>query len=112
MESNDYLHNALAQYSATWVTGQHLYASFDPQEESHIIQQFNSFIATHPANYQREHLPGHFTGSALVVNKTFDKVLLMHHAKLNKWLQLGGHADGDRRLYEVAFREAQEESGI
>jgi 8-oxo-dGTP pyrophosphatase MutT (NUDIX family) len=39
-------------------------------------------------------------------------VLLMHHRKLQRWLQLGGHADGDADLRNVALREAGEESGL
>jgi 8-oxo-dGTP pyrophosphatase MutT (NUDIX family) len=39
-------------------------------------------------------------------------VLLTHHRKLNKWLQLGGHADGVEDLLQVAVTEAREESGI
>ena len=39
-------------------------------------------------------------------------MLLTHHRKLQRWLQLGGHADGERDLAGVALREAQEESGL
>ncbi|NOX57414.1 MAG: NUDIX domain-containing protein [Planctomycetes bacterium] len=37
---------------------------------------------------------------------------MTHHRKLNCWLQLGGHADGDPDVLNVARREAVEESGI
>ena len=36
----------------------------------------------------------------------------MHHKKLDRWLQLGGHADGDSNIARVALKEAEEESGI
>ena len=39
-------------------------------------------------------------------------VLLMHHTKLDKWFQLGGHCDGDPDVINVAIKEASEESGI
>ena len=39
-------------------------------------------------------------------------MLLTHHKKLERWLQLGGHADGDSDLAQVALREAEEESGL
>tara|TARA_Y100001968_G_C19091618_1_gene588002 strand:- start:15 stop:551 length:537 start_codon:yes stop_codon:yes gene_type:complete len=55
---------------------------------------------------------GHFTGSAWIINPQKNKVLLTHHKKLNKWIQLGGHADGEKNLLSVALREAREESGI
>jgi 8-oxo-dGTP pyrophosphatase MutT (NUDIX family) len=38
--------------------------------------------------------------------------LLTHHRKLDKWLQLGGHADGELDPLAVARREAYEESGL
>jgi len=56
--------------------------------------------------------PGHFTASALVVSAEGGRVLLHHHAFLDRWLQFGGHCDGDGDLVRVALREAHEESGI
>jgi 8-oxo-dGTP pyrophosphatase MutT (NUDIX family) len=69
-------------------------------------------ILQHPACYNREHLPGHITGSAWIVDETHQHVLLTLHAKLNKWLQPGGHADGDEDILNVALREAEEETGL
>ena len=60
----------------------------------------------------RERLEGHLTASAWLVDQAGARVLLTHHRKLGRWLQLGGHADGDRALPEVALREAREESGL
>jgi 8-oxo-dGTP pyrophosphatase MutT (NUDIX family) len=57
-------------------------------------------------------LRGHLTGSALVVDPASERMLLLHHRKLQKWLQPGGHADGDGNLAAVALREATEETGI
>ncbi|HEX7861134.1 MAG TPA: NUDIX domain-containing protein [Verrucomicrobiae bacterium] len=51
-----------------------------------------------------------FTVAIFVVQN--DKVLLVHHRKLNKWLPLGGHIELDEDPEQAALREAREESGF
>eukprot|EP01080_Neovahlkampfia_damariscottae_P009962 gene9962-2281_t len=81
--------------------------------ESQMIEDFTSFVKQYPEeSYYRSLLCGHLTASAFVLNKKLDKVLLTHHKKMGIWIQLGGHADGDKDLLKVALKEAQEESGI
>ncbi len=71
------------------------------------------FVEAHPGDaHRRTLLAGHLTASALVVDIQRRAALLTHHKKLGRWLQLGGHADGDANLAGVALREAREESGI
>lgn len=62
--------------------------------------------------FERSLLHAHFTASAWVVDTNFKSALLIHHAKLNRWLQLGGHADGIEDLRVVAHKELEEESGL
>ncbi|MDO5504791.1 MAG: NUDIX hydrolase [Pseudoxanthomonas suwonensis] len=62
--------------------------------------------------FRRERLAGHFTGSAWLVSADGERTLLTHHRKLDRWLQPGGHADGDADLARVALTEATEESGL
>lgn len=81
------------------------------QEEKHKSDMLD-FIADYSNCFERSLAVGHFTGSAWLLNKDRSHALLMHHAKLNRWLQLGGHCDGNANILEVAIREAQEESGI
>lgn len=69
-------------------------------------------LLQHERAFQRDHLPGHITGSTWIVDEELEHVLLTHHAKLLKWLQPGGHADGDADVRRVAMREAEEETGI
>ncbi|MCH1512269.1 MAG: NUDIX domain-containing protein [Acidimicrobiales bacterium] len=70
------------------------------------------FLRTHPDALHRSCSAGHLTGSALIVDNSDSKVLVMLHKKLNIWLQPGGHADGEGYLSNVARREAYEETGI
>jgi 8-oxo-dGTP pyrophosphatase MutT (NUDIX family) len=74
-------------------------------------EQFLSLLK-HPRSYFRDHLPGHVTGSVWIIDESKQFVLLTHHAKLNRWLQPGGHADGDENIMAVALREATEETGL
>jgi 8-oxo-dGTP pyrophosphatase MutT (NUDIX family) len=60
----------------------------------------------------RSCVPGHLTGSAWIVSPDRSRTLLTHHLKLDKWLQLGGHADGKGDLLAVALQESREESGL
>ena len=55
---------------------------------------------------------GHFTASAWVVNPNLERCLLLHHRKIGKWLQLGGHVEIGADLLDEAIREVKEESGI
>ncbi len=80
-------------------------------EERAFISRFIELLQ-HPRAYQRDHLPGHITGSSWIVNNDGTKVLLVKHAALHKWLQPGGHADGDENVFRVALREANEETGL
>lgn len=92
-----------------------LWAAFpgrDAAEEAGILARFRDFVTTTPACFERTSQAGHVTGSALVVSPTFDQVLLTLHGKLGLWLQLGGHADGDPEVHQVAYREVREESGL
>ena len=89
---------------------QHHLADHPPARES--ATQFIDFLDSHAAVFERSHPPGHFTGSAWLVSADGERVLLTHHRKLGRWLQLGGHADGDADLARVALREAEEESGL
>lgn len=81
-------------------------------EDKGIIQRFTQFVESTPDCFERSHESGHITGSAFVLSPDRSCVLLTMHAKLKKWLQLGGHADGCPYIHEVALREATEESGI
>lgn len=81
-------------------------------EEIAIKERMLAFIDQYDDCFERSLAIGHITGSAWLLNKDHNKVLLMHHAKHDSWFQLGGHCDGNHDVLSVAIREAQEESGI
>ncbi|NUN69033.1 MAG: NUDIX hydrolase [Bacteroidetes bacterium] len=80
--------------------------------ESAMRDRIIAFIGEHTDCFERSLLVGHITGSAMIVNRQRTHTLLTHHGKLDKWLQLGGHSDGDPDTLAVAQREAEEESGL
>jgi 8-oxo-dGTP pyrophosphatase MutT (NUDIX family) len=80
-------------------------------EEQKFVTQFLELLQS-PRSFYRDHLPGHITASAWIVDQKKKHALLVHHAKLDKWLQPGGHADGDEDVVNVATREVQEETGL
>lgn len=80
--------------------------------EQAMTQATIEFVRTYPNCFDRSLLIGHVTGSAWIVSPDRQQVLLIHHRKLDRWLQPGGHADGDPDVAAVALREAQEETGL
>ena len=94
------LQEALETYRRRW-----------PEEED-VVRRFTTLLSTWPQCLERTSLPGHITASGWVVHGPSEEVLLTHHRKLGRWLQLGGHADGERDVVGVARREVAEESGI
>jgi 8-oxo-dGTP pyrophosphatase MutT (NUDIX family) len=70
------------------------------------------FVVANPDCFERSLLEGHVTGSAWVVSSDGRFVVLLHHGKLGRWLQPGGHADGEADVAVVALREAREETAL
>ncbi len=91
-----------------------LLATFAPasDEERFSIEMLRRFVTTHATVLHRSNLQGHLTASAFIVDAARTRFLLVHHRKLDKWIQPGGHADGEADLFAVAAREAREETGL
>lgn len=87
------------------------YKAFDAPEESHR-QAAQALLRAGAPCFGRKDFPAHFVGNAWLVSPDGARVLLARHRALQCWLPLGGHADGNAGLLNVAMREAQEESGI
>lgn len=105
---------ALADLDNRSVTDPRLSVEAGPSgpERDQILSLINEYEGHEPGVLDRTCRPGHLTGSALVVDPSNRQVLVLFHAKLQRWLQPGGHADGDADLARVALREATEETGI
>ena len=81
-------------------------------EDAQARERIDAFVRAHPDCFERTLEVGHITASAWLLNKEGAGALLLHHAKLNIWVQPGGHCDGESDVLAVAIKEAQEESGI
>lgn len=80
--------------------------------ERELTERFLAFVAGHPDCLHRTCAPGHITASAWILAPDDTSALLLHHRKLRRWLQLGGHVDGEAVVVRAALREAREESGM
>lgn len=83
----------------------------NPQEE-HDKAVLLSWLESGAEIFTRNNPVAHLTASAWVVSPDRKYVLMAYHNLYDSWAWLGGHADGERDLLQVAFREAKEESGI
>jgi 8-oxo-dGTP pyrophosphatase MutT (NUDIX family) len=83
------------------------------EEEARDRERILDFVLRHERPFDRSIPEGHLTGSAITVSADGSRFLLLHHRKLGRWLQPGGHGDpGEATGEEVALREAFEESGV
>ncbi len=81
-------------------------------EESATAERFISFVSENDQCFSRSLSIGHVTGSAWIIDPDHTQCVLIHHRKLDRWLQPGGHADGCTDVVKVAFKEALEETGL
>lgn len=94
-----------------WIESIKKYIPFNEQEKKdqkiilNCAEMFDDILT-------RDNEVAHITSSAFVINKTKDKVLMIHHNIYNSWSWTGGHADGETDLLKVAIKEAREETGV
>jgi 8-oxo-dGTP pyrophosphatase MutT (NUDIX family) len=83
------------------------------EKEASDLAMMREFARTLERPFDRSQLPAHFTASALVVDVSMTHVCLVHHKKLSRWLQPGGHFEPtDVDVAGAAMREAREETGL
>ena len=87
------------------------YARRHPREHE-TVERIRTLVTQYENCFDRDCLPGHVTASAWIVSADTGHALLTHHRKLDRWLQLGGHTDGEADVVRAARREAEEESGL
>jgi len=90
-------------------------AAYEPadEREARMVAQVEAFVRAAGDPFSRTaFVPGHITGSAWIVDGERMHALLVHHRKLDRWLQPGGHAEGERDARAIARREAREETGL
>ena len=93
----------------------HVLAGWTPPDaqQSQLRDEYIAFMREHDDAAERRSRVGHITASALLLSPDGDQVLLTLHARIGRWLQLGGHIEpGDATVVEAALREAREESGM
>jgi len=82
-----------------------------PHDEQ-TISRFRSFL-DRADSFRRDDPDGHVTASAVVARPFGDRILLVFHRKLDRWLQPGGHVEpDDSSVFDAAVREAREETGL
>jgi len=89
------------------------YTPVDARESEHRRRMMQLMESSADPFSRTCYKPGHFTASAIILAPEDDAILLVFHAKLQKWLQPGGHIDpSDADVFAAAQREAHEETGI
>lgn len=88
--------------------------NYNPENdiEKYHKDEMLEYLQTAQGYLFRTNFDAHITGSAFVVSDDWRSVLLTHHRKLDIWIQLGGHCDGESDILQVAWRETIEESGL
>lgn len=81
-------------------------------DEAAMVERTRRFVRAHENCFDRALEHGHVTGSSWVLNPAHDRVLMLHHRKLDLWLQPGGHADTDPDMLNVVLKETSEETGL
>jgi 8-oxo-dGTP pyrophosphatase MutT (NUDIX family) len=88
-----------------------IYRADGPREERSLVG-IRELLRTAADPFTRE-VPHHVTAAAVIARPDASAFLLVHHRRLARWLQPGGHVEPqDASVLEAARREAREETGV
>lgn len=88
------------------------YRPASPDEEAHRQWMMELLSAPGDPLHRSHFAPGHITASAYIYDGATSRLLLHHHRRLDRWLQMGGHLEPGEAAHAAALREAEEESGL
>jgi 8-oxo-dGTP pyrophosphatase MutT (NUDIX family) len=89
------------------------YEPADELEARHRAAIAELLSSAGEAAFTRGHFgPGHITASCYIVDAERELLLLHHHRRLDRWLQMGGHVEPGESAGHAALREGSEESGL
>lgn len=98
------------QHQAADLLGRH---SPENDIEAQALAFIHQFVSENELYWSRKTLAGHLTASAWITNMERTHAVLLHHGKLDIWVQPGGHIDDeDESLLAASLREATEETGL
>lgn len=93
----------------------HVLSNYQPanEVENQSLNFICQFVEENELYWSRKTLAGHLTASAWITDRDRERAVLLHHKKLNIWVQPGGHIDeADEGLLQASYREAMEETGV
>ncbi len=82
------------------------------QKERADMEHINALLEQQHNLLTRECQVAHITGSAIVMDSGSKRILLIKHRKLKRWLQAGGHGEGETNPADIALRETSEETNL
>lgn len=95
-----------------WINEIKEYIPYNQQEEIDKRNILNYISIFKDSLLLRKNEIAHFTVSSFIVNKQYNKTLMIHHVLRNTWSWTGGHLEENETFIMATIRELEEEIGI